>query len=376
MKRFYFPMFAVAMIFATSSCSKDETIIDEDPVPEAPGQPGGDTEPVSYGAFLVNAGNLYSNIEGSLSYWEYGSQNLFEDVFSSANSGQTVGDIFNAGYILDDKIYLAVTNSAVLHVINRDDFKIVKSISTVSNAGPRHITSLNGKIYMTLFGQPGYVAEVDPETLEITREVEVGPLPEYIVPFQGKLYVSVSDGRGDGSEASVTVIDPETFTVSQKITGIVNPVNLVTNGNQIFVCAWGQYMNEPPYSQYNYGLFEVKGNQFSEKLADATEICLNGNRLYYISAPYGLDTKKYGVYDTTNGSDNVWISEADGVDSPIAICTDPVTGDVFLISYRLGEAGYPSYTSPGYVKQYTETGRFVTTFDTGVSPVTMFFNVY
>ena len=364
MNKLIYSFFAGVLALGAISCSSDNDS------PDGPSP----VVPESYGVFVVNAGNMYGNIDGSLGYYEFGTGQYFEDVFKGANDGMKVGDIFNSGYILDDYIYLAVTNSAVLHVINREDFKLVKSIETRSEAGPRHITSYNGKIYMTLFGMPGYVAEVDPATLEITREVEVGPLPEEIKVCNDKLYVAVSDGYSDGSQASVTVIDPATFKVTATITGIVNPVNVVTNGSNVYVCSWGQYQNEYPYEQYNYGVYEVKGDVLSEKLFDATNITIGGNVIYYFNAPYGKAEITYGAYDTATTTNVQWITSAEGVELPISLAADPSTGDVFILSYHLGEGGYGSYNTPGYVKQYHADGSVVRMFDAGISPTSLFFN--
>lgn len=370
MKKFAYAFMATALTLSLGACSDDK-----DKEPDVPGP--GPVEEMSYGAFIVNAGNLYSNIDGSLEYIEYNSGNIFEDVFKGANNGQTVGDTFNSGYIFEDNIYLAVTDSKVVHVIDREDFTLKETISTADyNGGPRHIISYSGNIYVTLFGKPGYVVEIDPDKEVITRAVEVGPLPEDIVVFNDKLYVAVSDAVGDGSDACVAVVDPSSFKVTDKIKGIVNPVNLVTNGSQLFVCSWGQYMNEPPYSQYNYGAYEIKNNVLSEKVCDATYIWINDNNLYYLSFPYGSDSVKYGLYDVTEKKDKVWIDSKNGVDYPISGNADPVTGDVFILSYELGEGGYASYNTPGYVNRYSAEGIFKAKYKAGVGPTSIFFNVF
>ena len=378
MKKIIYPIFLAAVSLCFAACSHDDKNDPDNPDKPGIDNPGPDSpdEPASKGMFIVNAGTMYSNIDGSLWYYDYSNGNVSENIFKKANNNMTVGDVFNDGYILDDKIYLAVTNSAVLHILNRENYKLLTTISTNPEAGPRHITSYNGKIYMTLFGQPGYVAEVDPEKMEITRQVEVGPLPEYIVPFENKLYVTVSDGYMNNGDACVAVIDPESFTVTEKITGLVNPVNLTTNGKELFVCAWGQYMTEPPYSQYNYGVYQIKGNNLSDKINDGTYIYQNGDKLYYMSNPYGTDIIKYGVYNVATGKDSEWIPESEGVEYPISLASDPITGDVFILSYHRGESGYGAYDIPGYIKQYKADGTVVKTFDVGISPVTVFFNVY
>lgn len=365
MKRLFLPFAALILSLNFSGCSNNND--EPDPLP-------GPESKVDYGAFIINAGSLYSNIDGSLGYIEFDSGNVFQNLYKEANHNATVGDTFNSGYVYDDYIYLAVTDSKVVHVIDRNNFELIKTIST-SQGGPRQITSYNDMIYVTLFGQPGYLAEIDPKKLEVTRTVEVGPLPEYVVPFKGNLYVAVSDGTGDGSQASVAVIDPKSFSVITNVKGMVNPVNLVTNGDELYVCAWGQYMWEAPYSQYNYGVYQIKDNKLSEKLCDGTFISIHKDRLYYLSNPYGVDFVEYGVLDTKTNKASKWIDEKDGVDSPIAIGVDPVYGDVILLSYELGEGGYPSYATPGYAKRYSADGKFIGRYTTGVGPTNMFFNV-
>ncbi|MCH5235032.1 MAG: hypothetical protein J1E16_07030 [Muribaculaceae bacterium] len=366
MKKIYL-FFAFSILFLNFTACSDKDDPDPNPAPESK---------VDYGVFIVNSGNMYSNIDGSLGYIEFGTGDIFQNLFKEANDNATIGDTFNSGYIDGNYIYLAVTDSKVIHVIDRTTFELVKTITTT--AGPRQITSYNGKIYATLFGQPGYVVEIDPSTLEITRTIEVGPLPEYIVPFQGNLYVAVSDGYGDGSQASITVIDPSSFNVTRKITGIVNPVNLVTNGNQLYVCSNGQYLSEYPYTQYNYGVYEIKDNTLSEKLCEATYISIRNNKLYYMDASYSYGEEHnyyYGVLDTKNNTSSKWINSEDGVDFPIALGVDPIKGEVIILSYELGEGGYASYSTPGYAKRYTGDGQLIGKYTTGVGPTNMFFNV-
>lgn len=371
MKKLFYSFLTALLAAGSWSCSKEDDVKpDPNPSPD---------NFYSYGVFVVNNGAMYSNIPGSLGYFEYESEKYYEDVFAEANNGQTIGDIFNAGYIYDDYIYLAVTNSAVLHVINRKDFKIVKTISTNPNAGPRQITSYNGKIYMTLFGQPGYVAEVNPSTLEITKEVEVGPLPEYIVPFNGELYVSVSDGYSyDGANAAVVVLDPETLTVKRRLTGIPNPVNLATDGHRLYVCSCGLYMQEFPYSQSDYGIYEITENGFSDKIVEATNMTMGDQRIYYVcdAYTYGVEPNiTYGVLDTRTNTSSKFIDAENGVDSPTGLGVDPKTGNVFILSYAKDSNGVLDFNGNGYMKEYRNDGSVIGKYTVGISPSNVFFNV-
>jgi hypothetical protein len=61
--------------------------------------------------------------------------------------------------------------------------------------------------------------------------------------------------------------------------------------------------------------------------------------------------------------------------SPAAIAADPVTGDIFIISYTKNEdTGYPGYNLPSYVNQYSADGTFKKRYDCGVGPISIVFN--
>lgn len=361
------------------------TACDNDPEP-LPGPLPNPAPVLPAGAFIVNAGNMSGNIDGSLSFINYATGEIDNNIFAGANSNIKLGDTPNAGLVYDGVIYIAVTGSEVLQIIDANSFKLIKTLSTSQyGAGPRRLCVYEGSIYITLFkgtygvsGEKGYLARLDPSTLEITAVVEVGPQPEYVVAFNDRLYVAVSDGYGYGSDACIAVVDPETFTVSKKISAesLINPVCLVTNGTQLYVSSWGTFLNEPPYTQTGYGVFQIENDTLSEKICDGIQIDLSGNYLYYISDPYTLDTSEpvYGVYNTVTGEDNTnWLA-SDAVDSPISLGVDPVTAEIFILSYNLGDYGFASYDTNGYVRSFTPQGATVATYQAAIAPTSIFFN--
>lgn len=354
-----------------SSCSDDNG-----------GGGGGDlpSETTSNGVFVCNQGSFYSGIVGSLSYIEYETSKTFNNVFYNANQTY-IGDTFQSGFIYGDYIYLLLSDSHIIQIIDKQTYNLVSSISTQElNAGPRYMTEYNGMLYATLFADPGYVVEIDPATNKITRQLEIGNQPEYIVSYKNSLYVAVSDGYNVSSAVNpnsfIAVVNPTSMTISNKITGLVNPVQLATNGSELFVCSWGWYDSENSYSQTDYGIYQVTNTV--TKICDGTTMALNGDKLYYISDPYIYNNNApafYGVWDITSGTSSQWIDSAQGVDYPTSgIGVDPVTGNVFVCSYELID-GWASYNTPGYVKQYTSRGDVVGTYKVGISPNYLFFNI-
>lgn len=362
MKKFLFSMLAMASLLSMGSCSSNDG-------PENPDEPGEIT--VSDGVFVVNNGNWSANIPGALCYLNYTNNSMTPDAFYDVN-GMYVGDTFQDGIVYGDKIYLAVTGSAVVHVLDRNTLKLINTIQPNPNAGPRCLTAANGKIYATLFGAPGYLCEIDTVSFQY-RSVEVGPQPEHVVLFKEKLYVAVSDGYGDYSQSCVAVVNPSSLQVEKKINVGINPVNLLTNGSELYVCSWGEY--DSNWNQINYGIRQIVNDVATEIIAPGIYTAINGDNLYYIDAAYGSATVSYNVMNTKTNTSSTWLPASNGVDSPNGMGVDPVSGNVFILSYSMGEAGYPSYNTPGYMNEYTSTGVFVNKHTVGVGPVAVFFNI-
>lgn len=102
---------------------------------------------------------------------------------------------------------------------------------------------------------------------------------------------------------------------------------------------------------------------------------LNG-KLYIISNPYAV--AKYSVCDlNSNPYQGITtpLNLSEGVFSPAGIDVDPATGEIFVLSYNQGENGYADYYSNGYVKRYSKNGSYMYSYDTGVGPCAVFFNV-
>lgn len=371
----FFSAFAASVLLLGTGCSNDEDPIEFPPLPE----------PETKGFFVVNAGQYYSSTTGSLGYYNYETGTMSSDIFYQA-TGTYVGDTFNDGYIYGNQIWLAVTGSAVLHVLDLNTFELIKTIQPSTAAGPRHITSLGEYIYCTLFndtpGTDGYVCRIDPQTFECTT-VAVGPQPEYIVAHNGMLYVAVSDGYSYSSPnpyaaSCVAVIDPSTFTVTQKITGLINPVQLVTNGNRLFVQSSGQYNSS--YQQIDYGIYEIIDNRLSTTVLPGNYMAISRENLYFIDSPYSYlnttGTYQYYVMNLASGSCTKWIDSSDGVYDPAGLAIDPNTLDVVLLSYREGAYGYPDYSINGYLNIYSADGKLLTAeVETGIGPTTAFFRI-
>ena len=55
------------------------------------------------------------------------------------------------------------------------------------------------------------------------------------------------------------------------------------------------------------------------------------------------------------------------VDSPCGIAVNPFTGNIYISSYNM-VGGWPSYTTDGYVNEYSANGKFTNKYNVGVGP--------
>ena len=118
-------------------------------------------------------------------------------------------------------------------------------------------------------------------------------------------------------------------------------------------------------------MFNGYGN--CSRLFDASFVAFMGSYIYAVNAPYGATTQDYIRYNIQDGSRVPFTS--DGVYSPNTIGVDPISGHVFVGSYRQNaDTGYPDYSGNAYVAEYDQMGSKVKEFDCGVGPTAIAFN--
>lgn len=345
------------------------------------------TQTVTYstGAYIVNAGAMYSNIESSLTAIDYASSTATQNVFKTAN-GRSLGNTANDGLIYGSKMYIVVDQSNTIEVLDKKTLKSVKQIKTTELMGdaegnePRHIIANGGNIYFTTYG--GYVAEVDTASFALQAKYQVGSYPEGLsLAADGKLYVANSNyAKGGGN---ISVVDLANGNVETKtIEGINNPVAIYAVYGNLYVMDWTYY--DASYNSYGENalkLVDFAGGK-STKVADgnyaAMSIPSSPSRsdvvmpyFYVLNAPYGGEAS-VSVYNI-NGDKASKIDLYGMPYSPCGIFVDPITEHIFVLSYNQGDYG-ADYNANGYVVEYDYRGQELRRYDTGVGQVAMFFD--
>ena len=342
----------------------------------------------STGAYVVNSGNMYSNIESSLTAIDYASSTATQNVFKTAN-GRTLGNTANDGIVYGNKIYLAVDQSNTIEVIDKKTKQSIKQIKTTDLLGnaegvePRHIIADGGKVYFTTYG--GYVAAVDTTSFALQKKWQVGNYPEGLVIGNGNLYVANSNyGAGGGNISCINLANDKVET--KNIEGVNNPTSIYYASNVLYVLDNPVYGPAPDYA--TTGENALRAVSFAEgksqKVADGNyAVCVTPGattrtdvekvRPYFfvLNAPFG-GTPSVSVLAA--GSTQAQTMTLEMPVSPCGIFADPLNGHIFVLSYRLGDSGYADYNGNGYVVEYDSAGQKQHEYETGVGSCAMFFD--
>lgn len=364
-------LFAVALCGFTACEEEDKEELEQKiegiTNPDGDGQEsGGDGQEsgasVTVGAYILNTGNWKEN-NASIQYLDKETGLLSEDLYAAANGGKSLGDLGQDLCLYGSKLYVTVSNSNKVVVMDKD-CKVLKKIDTTNEAGlpisPRYMTAAGGNVYFTAYD--GTVSRLDTASLDITGKVAVGDYPEAITNTKGKLFVNIS---GYGKENKVAVVDIATFTKERDIEVLLNPYTQCKVGADgfVYVVSNGNYAGKPNMdpADYIYGTMQRIDPATYEvtPVCNATYFANSGDKMYILYSEYYLQERNRAyVYDLKTGESSDFL-DISTLSSPNSIDIDPVNGDVYVTN-----APYNA-TSDVYV--YTKDGEQKAKFSAGYS---------
>ena len=366
MRKLFFRLTMLAAVTALFTACDNDDNKREDPI-----------QVYSEGAFIVNSGNMYNKIDGSLTAINYKTNQATQKIFKTVN-GVSLGNTPNDGLVYGNKIYVAVDQENTVEVIDKTTFKRIKQIKTIDLLGanegksPRHVAASNGKVYVSTYG--GVVAAIDTLSFTLAAKYKVGNYPEGMLIINNNLFVANSNYAKGGGNISIVNLDNGSVT-TKDVKGINNPQSFfVGNNRQLYVLDWATYdANFTPLSENN--LRRINADfATSEKIAEANYVASLKGIFVIINAPYGKEAS-YTLYSPAENMKKDW-NLTDKVEYPCGISVDPVRGYTFIMSYPKSKDGnFADYNSDGYVYQYDTSGSKIKDYKTGVGPVRLFFDV-
>lgn len=318
------------------------------------------------GAFVLNSGKMGLN-NASLAYYDKATKECNPTVFESMNNGLKLGDTAEDLLIDGGKMYIAVYNSGIIYIMDKNG-KVVKKV--VSKKGdntqkPRRFASDNNYVYVTYYD--GYLARIDKKTLELDAlQVKVGNNPESVKVTNGKIYVANSGGLNPNYDTTVSVIDTKTFVKEKDIKVIMNPTELeVDRKGNVYVISMGNYKEVKNTLQLINPDYSVNVLGY----ATLMKIHPNGDKLYTIYAQFGAPSIDYKIYDinTQKYLDKSFVNNnVKFVASPSTIDIDPATNNVYI--------GTSDYRTNAEMYIISPTDTLISSFNTGgLNPKGAFF---
>jgi hypothetical protein len=367
-----FAVLAMGMSLLTA-CSDD----DDEPQKQA--------VDVSNGLFIVGSGNKTAGIDGNVSYIDYTKGSTVADIFQTAN-GKSIGKTGNHISAYGSKLYIVVDGEATVWVCNKQTLKVEKQISTTQLLGekdglsPRAAIGYDGKIYLACYGKSydgenGIVAAIDTVNFAKQQTYTVGSYPNGLALLGDNIFVTNSD-YGSCVKPSLSKIDLKAGTVSEiKDATITNPMEILTAGDAVYFLDYGTY--DESWKQTGAGVRKVTLDGKVTKVVDGTAMASDGKKIYTVNAPYMGDGINYYIYDITTGTSKTW--EPADIFSPAMIAADPVTGNIFVVSYQENpnKPGKAGYALPTYTNQYDAAGNFVKKYEnTATGAISAVFNTH
>ncbi|MCF6269378.1 MAG: hypothetical protein L3J41_06700 [Melioribacteraceae bacterium] len=303
---------------------------------------------------VVNEGG-YGQNNSSISTYSLEDKIVQTDVYYNANSKKNLGASANDIVISGEKGFIAVTVSNKIHIVEMRDFTSVDSIDFTTFGSPVKLVTSGTNGYVTTLNS--LLVKFDISSYSVLDTISVGFKPEGIAISDGKIFIANS---GYGVGTTVTVVEESTFRIVKNINVKLNPTNVVSDGNDVFVVSTGSYSD-------GIGML-TKIDATSLNIIDTLIISKNPGRL-----ALGDDKELYVI----NGNGIVHVA---GATMSIINETLVPASDVNNIYFSINAVGYDrdadllylgnpkDYQQNGEIAIYNSSGNEEGRFDAGISP--------
>jgi hypothetical protein len=340
----------VIFCFVLFSCKKPQENVPDD------------SDNLVFDVLVLNEGVWNMNNAGITAYNTVSGKRM-EDFYSHANSNRKLGDLANDMQIYGSKLYVAVTTSSQIDVMDAETGVSVKQIPLFRDgiaSQPRQIACHNGKVYVCCFD--GTVVKIDTVSLQVEATARAGRNPDGICVANNKLYVSNSGGLDfPNYDSTVSVFDLNTFTETKKIVVKINPgVIKADKSGYVYLVSHGDYEAVRPCLQRLNASTDQVEQTFDVEISDFD---IYGNSLYFYAYDYSTNKTAYQIFDLLKGSvtNTNFISDDAFPETPYSINVNPFTGDIYITDAL-------NYTSIGDVYCYSSDGKKKFQFESGMLP--------
>lgn len=343
--------FALGVLFLTLfavGCSQPE---DQKPVPTA-------------SVWTLNEGQFLRDNSSIIPYNPTTKVAAPSDLFASANGGAALGDIATSIYALGEQLWVPISNSGKLYILDPASGKLVNKIVGLNS--PRYVYRVNDtKGYISNLNKPE-IAIVNPQTLAVTGAIAVETAAEMFVSTSKGLFVNLwSSGK------KIAKIDPATDKVVASIEVGVQPTSMVADQNENLwvVCDGGGWEGNPAG-------FEkpslVKLNAEATAVLHKWELPSTGGFSFRVATTDGgasvlvLNGNVYKVAANATALPTTPLITLPAKVTGYSMGVDPENGDIYV-----GDA--VDYQQRGTVYRYDKEGKLIDQYTAGICPSFYYF---
>ena len=319
---------------------------------------------VTNGAYVLNEGSYYSQINGSLSYIDYSSGTITNGLFQSVN-GRSLGGTPNSMLLTGGEGYIACTDENRVEIVDAH----LKSVASVSITQPREMTTDGESVFVTSYD--GTVSQISCTSHTVVAKSEViGACLEGIAWRDGSLYVCNAYNADYTYNTNVVKLNAATLKKEKDITVACNPTSIKASDGALYVLSSGNYGDVQAQIQ------KIDASDNVTYLLDGTLFDVCNGTLYVINSVTDWETyQTTTTYTRCDAAGNkTSFTPTQDIVSPCAIAVDPFTGYVFISSYVMGASGYADYSADGYVCVFDFDNDKSWKYTAGVGPCTVVFN--
>ncbi|RZK81932.1 MAG: hypothetical protein EOO92_03535 [Pedobacter sp.] len=337
-----------------SACKKDRTDKTIDPIPSA-----------TVGVYVLTEGFFGAANNSSITYYDIASKTSTKNYFKQQNGielGSNANDLKQYG----SKMYCVVNGTTpaakdsyveVIDIATGKSLKRIPFYDATKGFMPRFIQFHKNKAYVSSYD--GNISRIDTTALTIESRLKVGEALEELAIVNNKLYVTNSSHPvyTVSNNASVSVVDLNTFTKLTDIPTRVNPTRIsATNNGDVFVLCKGDYAAIIPGIAR---ISSVTDKQTAINDANVEILKFTGAK-GFVFGPYGDEYLKL-LNATTGLPGDLFVTDATKILTPYGVTADTFTNNIFV-------ADANAYGAEGKVIAFSATGKIQFEFATGPLP--------
>lgn len=344
-------------MFFLFSCKKEKPVIADSIVASNSGLKNG---------MMVLCEGLFQQNNATIS-WVNFADGSSDDLFFTNKTERFLGDTGNDLKQYGGKVYVVVNVSSTIEVLDKSTGSSIKQISMMNGAiakQPRSIVFHGSNAFITCFD--GYVDVLDTVSLIITQGIQVGANPEGLSISNNKLYVANSGGLNSPNvDSTVSVINLSSLQEIQKITVGKNPGSVVTDSQgDVYVISRGNYSTIPSRMVRINSQTDAVETTFS---FDASGIEKIGSNLLISYYNYSTSSSNIALFDAV--SETIINS---------TLIDDSQFTTLYGVQYRVSNnkiycLDAMGYTNTGYVRVFSASGVYETSYHVGLNPNNILF---